>query len=650
MQKAFAKSLSLLLVILFTISGFSPVTPIAHAQTETKSLELTPCQITVGIGGAAHGIDVKCGVLKVPQDWTKPDGKKLDIHVTVVPATSASPKGLPIFHLEGGPGGSARSAFGRGWYIAYQALRQDHDIVLIDQRGTGQSASLQCTEISEQALSDLADTQAQEDQQTVYLDRIANCLERVSATYDPTHFTSAILAKDTDAVRAALGYKQIDLYGSSYGTELAQFYMRDFGANIHAVVLDGAVAPWNNPLVVAPGNIEQSLNLLFSICQSDPACNKAYPDLPGQLKTALDKLSDKPITVNANSLETNDAYPVAMTRRKFLYTLSEMLTSGSLIVFVPMAISQAAQGGYIIPAGVEITLAEHSNDVSTGLYYSVTCAEQVAFFNEELLKQYDNKGTFSSVYDTPDLLTKSCNAWRSAELAASDVAPIKSDIPTLILVGGFDPITPVSFAQETNKRLSKSQLVVLPYQSHGVIIGSKCAQNLFAQFLLAPTTPVDISCADSDLLPVFAGAYEVKFVGYSDPKGTFSTVIPEGWQVQQGLTNTNLTFFASPDNTQFIGVGVLRGTKLSEAKAVALKAIVDNYGAIEVQQEIDVPAILFTIKIVAHAMDRPDQFYVGTLWMRDINGDTYITWQAAPNSVFQAAQLAILPQVFAQLH
>src|SRR5258708_4365120 len=120
-----------------------------NVQAESSaSLKLSACQFSVGLGDQQHSVDAQCGVLPVPEDPTKPHGKKIDLHVTVLPATGPNKKPEPIFHFEGGPGGSAIRNFGETFYSAYRLLRQDHDIVLLDQRGTGLSSSLQCTEIT----------------------------------------------------------------------------------------------------------------------------------------------------------------------------------------------------------------------------------------------------------------------------------------------------------------------------------------------------------------------------------------------------------------------------------------------------------------------------------------------------------------------
>src|SRR5262249_13909148 len=151
----------------------------------------------------------------------------------------------PIFHFEGGPGASAITNFGQTFFGAYRDLRQDHDVVLVDQRGTGLSSSIQCTEATDKALEDLGKPEESDEGTATFITRLTACLNRLSATTDPAFYTSTVLADDTDAVRAALGYDQIDVIGVSYGTWLGQIYLRRHGEHVHAMVLDSLAGPWN---------------------------------------------------------------------------------------------------------------------------------------------------------------------------------------------------------------------------------------------------------------------------------------------------------------------------------------------------------------------------------------------------------------------
>jgi pimeloyl-ACP methyl ester carboxylesterase len=503
------------------IAFVMPSTPVVGQSVGSANLE--SCKFSIGIGGAKHEVDAQCGVIQVPEDRVKPDGRKLDIHFVLLPATGQGTKGMPIFHLEGGPGGSAISGFGEAWYSAFRALRETHDIVLIDQRGTGRSASLQCKEVTEPAFEDLAQPLTDQEAEDLYVDRLSACLNRLSATNDPAFYTSTILADDTDAVREALGFEQIDIFSNSYGTWLAQIYLRRHGEHVHGMVLDSPVGPWNNYLWNASLSTEAALNKIIDLCKTDTQCDQTYPNLASQLQSALDKLEEEPATITVPSGITGKSYTVVMTPTRLLSAIQVMLYQSANASLVPQTISQAARSNYLLSATTLVSYAEQTNDLSYGLYYSVHCSETAPFLDESANKPPRGQ-FFGREGDQSNQLGEVCQAWRSAELDKADVAPVKSDRPVLILSGMLDPITPVSFAEETHRRLDKSTLVVFPYQAHGPMVGSKCAQILVAAFLAAPERSVDTSCTAQDVRPIFMGAYKVDLVPFSDPK--FSANIP----------------------------------------------------------------------------------------------------------------------------
>src|SRR5260221_92435 len=317
---------------------------IANAQ---GIVPLSPCKFAVGIGQAKQQVDAQCGVVSVPEDYTKPTGKKIDLHFTLLAATGTKKQSTPIFYLEGGPGGSAINGFGENFYSAFSAARQDHDVVLLDQRGTGQpspvqctasqkigwggflceaqlaynnylairSPSLQCTEITDAALADLNQPETKEDSQ-IFLSRMKACLKRLSTTTNPALYTSIVFADDTDALRAALGYDQIDVYGGSYGTWLGQIYLHRHGDHGHGMVLDTVVESCIFYLLAPPKTPQTALQKIFALCQADADCNAFYPDLSGKLKATLDKLNKNPVStsgmgiIERKSTRPNSIHPV----------------------------------------------------------------------------------------------------------------------------------------------------------------------------------------------------------------------------------------------------------------------------------------------------------------------------------------------------
>ncbi len=631
-------------VVLVSILSAVTLAPVTGQAQPARSIGLSPCKFSVGLGKAKQDIDARCGVLQVPEDRSKPGSRTLDIHFTILPATGQGDKGLPIFHLEGGPGASAIENFGQAWYSAYRLLREKHDVVLIDQRGTGSSASLQCTEITDAALDDLAKPISDDEDQKLLLERLKACLDRLSATNDPAYYTSTTLAEDTDAIRVALGYDQIDVFGNSYGTWLAQVYLGRYGQHVHAMVLDSVVGPWNLYLLDVVSSTQASLDKVFRQCRSDPACNKLYPDLPGQLKKALDRLQEKPATAVGIGTLSGQVYGVAMTRSRLLETIQQALYQGANIGIIPQMISQAAQGSYVLSASLLASIYEQSGLISYGLFYSVQCSENVPFITDELIKQHSTASVFAES-KVVENLRAACQVWRSAEVDRADVAAVKSDRPVLILSGAFDPVTPVAYGQEARKRLSRSTLAVFPYQAHGPMIGNKCAQKMVAAFMDAPTRPVATGCTAQDVRPLFSGAYKVQLVPFSDPKGVLTANVPKGWTVDKKASTGPMTFFASPDGVQRLGVGIIKNSSLDKAQQDVVQMVSQAYGPVTVQYA----QTILVITLMQHALDRPNEVYTGLMMLQQKGSDVAVVWQAAPNNIFQAVSVPIAPVVFTSL-
>ena len=627
------KVIFLALSSILLLSVFSVPAPI-NAQASVK---LTACTLDIGLGEIKQKIAAECGVLPVPEDYSQPAGRKLDIHFTILRATNPTTTAAPIFHMEGGPGGSAISNF-TVWYTSYRPLFPDHDVVLIDQRGTGTSASLQCSELVEPSLDDLNVASQPTDLAKIGNERLNACLTRLSKTTDPALYNSLSMADDTDAVREALGYDKINVFGNSYGTWLAQIYLRRHEAHVNAVVLDSVAGPWNYFLLDIANNSEASLTRVFDLCQSDAVCNEKYPDLRAQFEKALAALAKKPVTTAGTGL-TGASYPVIMTQERLLEAFRQMLYNSGYIGTVPQAVIAAANGNYTLPATILVSSAEQSKDLSIGLYYSVICAENVPFYTDALIKKYDLTKFFGSDKTSVEDVRQTCANWRSAELDEADVAPVTSDKPVLILSGEFDPVTPVAFGEETKARFPNSTLATFPYQAHGLLPGSKCAQNLTKAFLLDPAKPLDTSCTAKDVSPVFAGTFDVNLKAFSNPDVPFKVNVPEGWDYQPDKSTKDMTFFASADNTHLLGVAVITAKDLDAAQKIAEAAIKDAYGTVDTQLALD----FLGSRVIQQGLDTPDQVYTSALTMVGVGTQYRILWYAAPNNVFASTFESVIP-------
>ncbi len=602
-----------------------------------KKLALEPCKLALGFGKDTTDTDAQCGTYAVPEDWSKPDGRKLNIHVTVLPAPNASAKRAPIFHFEGGPGAAASKQFANVWFGAYTHLRENHDIVLIDQRGTGQSASLQCTEITETALADLAVTKPDVSE----LDKLQTCLKRIVPIADPVNVTSLALAADTNAIREALGYDKINIFGTSYGTWLAQFYAARYANTINAMVLEGTVGPWDEPFLSAGLSAEGALRRAFATCEQDAVCNKAFPNLQERFLALLASLKNKPVSTSGLSALNLKAYPIIVTPERFVDGLTALISQGITLGAIPQIIAQAEAGTFTTLAAALVAAAEQSDAVSLGMYWSITCAEMFAFYSkakiDDAIKLAD-KSLFQIGKEFLSAAPVICRTWRSAELSPAEVSAPSVDVPLLLMAGAFDPVTPPIYAQNTAKRFKNSTLATFAYQGHGILPMSKCAQNLAQRFFEAPTAKLDISCAANDPKPVFSGTYSLpKLIAYTDPKSGAVVKIPDGWARQPNKIDGPMLFFAG-DGQQFLGIESLKNTDPDLARQEAEAAAAVQYGTLIKQASLSQSGIV----INQYSIDGPDQLLTGVLVViPPLSGTTRILWYAAPNNVFNATFEAI---------
>ena len=242
------------------------------------ALELEDCRISAG--EAFPSLKARCGTLTRPENPEDPDSPAITLRVAVVPALNLEPMPDPVVPIAGGPG-QGTIEFYAGTSGAFEPLRRDRDILLVDQRGTGDSSRMSCP-----VDDDFADTTLSTEEIAAYS---TECLEALP--HDPRYFTTSVAVSDLEAVREALGYPALNLYGISYGSRVAQHYARRYPATTRTVVLDGVVPP---QLPLGPEIATESqaaIDRIFARCAEDPDCNEHFPDLAARFD-AIGGLSD----------------------------------------------------------------------------------------------------------------------------------------------------------------------------------------------------------------------------------------------------------------------------------------------------------------------------------------------------------------------
>lgn len=431
------------------------------------------------------GMEAQCGIVTVPENRAEANGRQLDLAVVVVPAISNAVDPDPLFLLAGGPGQGAIDTFGP-FVSVFRDIRQTRDIVLVDQRGTGDSNSLKCESFEELPL----DTTAEEE-----LAAVLECRETLEQKADLSQYLTATAAQDLEAVRLALGYEQISLFGVSYGTRLALEYVRQYPDSVRVMILDAVTG---HELVIFQDvgrDGQAALEYMFLRCTHDAACAEQFPDLQAEYETMLARLETPQMTEFEHPF-TGEKITVSVTRPLVSQIIFNLLYSPDTVSILPLLIHEAYTEndyGTLVAQGL---MASANIDIADGLLYTIGCTEDAPILEEAAVEQTD----FTVI--TTDFL-EICNQWPQQSPDPAWREPITADVPTLLLSGSADPITPPRYANEVDASLPNSLHIVVEGYGHGVI-GVGCMLDLMADFLdEGSAETIDPSCTQNVLPPPF---------------------------------------------------------------------------------------------------------------------------------------------------
>lgn len=446
---------------------------------------LQPCRSEQG------PTDGYCGTLTVFENRATREGRTIDLRIVVLPALSADSRPDPLFFLAGGPGqGAAELAPFIG--ELFRRVQTHRDIVLVDQRGTGRSNPLDCRNEDDSL-------QALNEPDEVTLERFKSCLEGYDA--DPRLYTTPIAMDDLDEVRSYLGYDRINLFGGSYGTRAALVYLRQHEEHVRSVILDG-VAPTNMRLpLYAARDAERALDKLIAACAADGPCNQQYPNLDERTRALVERLERSPVATRLVHPRTGIAEDVRVEARFVASVLHGALYSPLMSSIVPELLSRAESGDFQGMLALALANEAGLDNMALGMQLSVLCAEDLSQFDAEEAEKASAGTIFGShLFAGRD---EACRFWPRGKLPEDFHEPVKSDVPTLILSGEADPITPPSWGDSVAASLSRSRHVIAPATGHGVI-NTGCGQALARTFIDAGTADgLDASCMEGLRRPAF---------------------------------------------------------------------------------------------------------------------------------------------------
>lgn len=344
-------------------------------------------------------------------------------------------------------------------------------------------------------------------ERTNYLAALTECRARLTADgVNLSAYNSAASAADLDDLRQALGYETWNLLGVSYGTRLALTAMRDFGSTgtIRSVILDSVFPPQVDARAVASADIDRAFNLMFTRCAANEGCNKAYPDLKTRFYQLVNDLNQEPINVLVTDRETRTAYRVPFNGYDLIDTLYKMMYSADQIITLPRLLTRLERNSTSAISDWLTDWLRQPNYTSLGMTYSTQCAEEFPF-NDLAQFEASLEGLPPQLADfiqiEGDDVAAICDLWLVEAGDPRETEPVSSDIPTLLLSGDYDPVTPPSFAQDTAVYLGRAYTFEFEGQSHGIVASNECGLEMVLAFLHQP----DISPGDSCLDDLYFG-------------------------------------------------------------------------------------------------------------------------------------------------
>jgi pimeloyl-ACP methyl ester carboxylesterase len=448
-----AAFLGLLLLTWFPPSA-SRAFPVDSA-TSTAPLKTSPCRI----GQTAQA--AICGTLTVLEDRAAGTGRTIDIHFIVIEAKHRTQRAIAF--NPGGPGASATAMaadFADAASGALATLRDRYDLLLVDNRGTGQSAPQDCG-FSPAAHPELYFRQLWPDT------LVQSCHDRLAAHANLSLYSTSDASDDLNDVRAALGYPKLVLFGGSYGTQFYLDYARRHPESVESIVLEGVAPPHFDitPLPMARG-AQAAIDHLERACRNDPACSAHFPDFGEHFAAVVRRFDAGPVTITVLNTVTHRLQRVQLTKEVFAETIRHQMYFPPGAAYIPVTIERAHHGNYQ-PLGEMVNQMSllFSNLVQgNGLNLSVTCAEDVPFITEGDVTR-DSAGTFEGDVRVR-AQQRACKLWDVDPVPAAFADPVRSDAPILMISGSDDPATPPEYAREALAYLPNARMMLVAGASH----------------------------------------------------------------------------------------------------------------------------------------------------------------------------------------
>lgn len=452
------------------------------ALPDSNQIEFSNCMLA--LPGTTLTANARCGSLEVAENPAEPEGRRISLNIAIAPATGKTTEPDPVFFFAGGPGQAASET----WVIMRSVLnkiRKTRDIVMIDQRGTGQSNKLMCESEIEEDLN-----------QEIDLDLIRTetleCLAELDG--DPRFYTTSIAMGDYNLVREAMGYEKINLMGVSYGTRAAQVYLRLFPETVRSVTLDSVV-----PMQLALGQehapmLDRSVEKVFADCAADESCNALFPRQADELNDLFTQLRAEPQQITMINPVSGELQDVRLTADTLAVAIRFLSYSSETQALLPLLVHEALTTGNLsrLASQAVLVMTGLNEMLARGMELSVMCSEEYPFIDTSA----DHSDTLMGNLML-EIIDLQCKVWPHGAVPAGYHLPVVSDVPVLLMSGERDPVTPPHYAAQTAETFSNSLNLVARGQSHSVM-KNICLRNITTEFInTGSVEDLDIACVDN---------------------------------------------------------------------------------------------------------------------------------------------------------
>jgi pimeloyl-ACP methyl ester carboxylesterase len=430
------------------------------------------------------------------------DPAVFELPVVYLPSSLWERAGPPVQYVAGGPGGAAwLDADEVGYWLGWSGqVGWRGGLVLYDQRGVGLSRPvLGCPELyaARRALLPLP-LPIEESYRRVQAATEA-CHDRLRGEgVDLARFTTRHNARDAIDLMRAMGFEQWDLYGVSYGSRVALEMMRQAPEHLRAVVLDSVYPPEVNAELSDAWLLHRALALYSRICELAEQCDDSPEAMAAELEEAMQRVDRELIRLSVREPGDGRDLAVVYDRQDFAWLLFEAMYQWDAIPRLPGSVRALTEGRLdshlrgLIQDSVSNLL---DDSISDPVATSVDCHDAGPVPREAAalqLRLYPDVAAYKAL----DWEYHACRFWQSGHADGAFRSPVTGAVPTLLLAGEFDPVTPPEWAELAAKSLENASVFVFPAIGHGVLDSHLCATALISAFFEDPQSPQPPDCLD----------------------------------------------------------------------------------------------------------------------------------------------------------